>query len=102
MERYLRLSNAREIQIKEEETMKCVICKNGETKPGHTTVTFDKEDSILVLKRVPAEICGTCGEDYLDQEVTGRVLNFSKQAQEEGVELKIMKYPQEPALAAAD
>ena len=82
--------------------MKCVICKSGETQPGYTTVTLEKEDTTLIVKRVPAEICNTCGEYYLDQEVTGRVLNFSKQAREEGVELKIMRYPQEPALAAAD
>jgi len=34
--------------------MKCIICRNGETKEGTTTVTFDREGITLVVKDVPA------------------------------------------------
>jgi YgiT-type zinc finger domain-containing protein len=82
--------------------MKCVICKNGETEPGFTTVTLDKDGSTLIVKNVPAEICENCGEYYLEQEVTGRVLTLSKQAREEGAELKVLRYSQEPAMVATE
>ena len=37
--------------------MKCAICKNGDTKEGMTTITFDRDGMILVVKDVPAQIC---------------------------------------------
>jgi YgiT-type zinc finger domain-containing protein len=50
--------------------MKCVICKHGETKPGLVTVTLERDECIIVLKKVPAEICDNCGEYYLSDAVT--------------------------------
>ena len=32
--------------------MKCVICKNGETQPGKTTVTLEREDLRAAVERV--------------------------------------------------
>lgn len=46
--------------------MKCVICKHGETRPGMTTVTLERGGATLVVKGVPARICGNCGEAYVD------------------------------------
>ncbi|WP_419638865.1 type II toxin-antitoxin system MqsA family antitoxin, partial [Thiolapillus sp.] len=41
--------------------MECVICKTGETRPGHVTVTLQREGVTLLIKDVPAEICDNCG-----------------------------------------
>ena len=41
--------------------MRCVICKLAETKAGVTTVTFERGDSVFVVKEVPAQICPNCG-----------------------------------------
>jgi len=49
--------------------MKCV-CKSGETRPGHTTVTLERNEGTLVVRRVPAEVCENCGESYVSAEVT--------------------------------
>ena len=32
--------------------MKCVVCKKGETKPGKTTLTLERDGTTLVFKSV--------------------------------------------------
>ena len=54
--------------------MKCVICKHGETHPAVTTVTLEQGGMTLVFKGVPAEVCQNCGEAYLDETTTARLL----------------------------
>lgn len=54
--------------------MKCIICRQAEVIPGQTTVTLERDGLTLVIKGVPAQVCPNCGEAYLDEEVTGRLL----------------------------
>ena len=72
--------------------MKCVICKHGETKPGLVTVTLERGECIIVLKKVPAEICDNCGEYYLSDAVTEQVLEKAELAINNGAELEIIRY----------
>ena len=44
--------------------MKCLICRNGNTKEDFTTVVLEQNETTLVFKRVPANICDNCGEEY--------------------------------------
>jgi YgiT-type zinc finger domain-containing protein len=57
----------------EETPMKCVICRHGETRDGLTTVTFGRDGFTLVFRGVPARVCGTCGEAYVDEAVARRL-----------------------------
>ncbi|MCC5667240.1 type II toxin-antitoxin system MqsA family antitoxin [Nostoc sp. CHAB 5784] len=72
--------------------MKCVICQHGETKPGLVTVTLERDESIIVLKKVPAEVCDNCGEYYLSDAVTEQVLEKAELAVNNGAELEIIRY----------
>ena len=54
--------------------MKCVICKEGETQPGKTTITLERAGITVVFENVPAQVCGNCGEPYVDGEVSGKLL----------------------------
>ena len=72
--------------------MNCVICKQGQTQPGFVTVTLDREGAIVVFKRVPAEICENCGEYYLNEEVTGELLERAEEAISSGAEVEIRRY----------
>ncbi|MDZ7956333.1 MAG: type II toxin-antitoxin system MqsA family antitoxin [Aulosira sp. DedQUE10] len=72
--------------------MKCVICQHGETKPGLVTVTLERDECIIVLKKVPAEICDNCGEYYLSDAVTEQVLQKAESAINNGAELEIIRY----------
>jgi len=71
--------------------MECVICKNGTTKKGKITVTLERDNSIIAIKGVPAQICQNCGEYYLDPETTKEELKRAEQAAEKGVEIEVIK-----------
>ncbi|MEH2027219.1 type II toxin-antitoxin system MqsA family antitoxin [Nostoc sp.] len=72
--------------------MKCVICQHGVTKAGLVTVTLERDQCIIVLKKVPAEICDNCGEYYLSDAVTEQVLKKAESAINNGAELEIIRY----------
>lgn len=72
--------------------MKCVICKTGETEPGQTTVTLNRNGSTIVFKDVPAEVCTNCGEGYTGEEVTERLLELSRTSSETGAEVAVHHY----------
>jgi YgiT-type zinc finger domain-containing protein len=55
--------------------MKCVLCKHGTTYAGTVNVTLERDNCIIILKDVPADICENCGEYYLSQSTTAAVLN---------------------------
>jgi YgiT-type zinc finger domain-containing protein len=72
--------------------MKCVICKHGQTKPGLVTVTLERENSLVVIKKVPAEVCDNCGEYYLSDTITSQVLQRAEVAINNGAEVEIIRY----------
>ena len=72
--------------------MKCVICKQGQTHDGLTTVTLDRGRTTVVIKDVPAQICENCGQYYLSEEVTEKVQNLAQQAFLQGVEIEVLRY----------
>jgi YgiT-type zinc finger domain-containing protein len=76
----------------EEEAMACVICRQGEMHPGEVTVTLQRNDTIIVLKGVPAEVCDNCGEYYLSEAVTGIVLAKAEDAVKRGAEVEILRF----------
>ncbi len=72
--------------------MKCALCKHGKTEPGTATVTLTREETTVVIKGVPADVCDTCGEYYLDEVATRRVMEIARRAVEQGAEVEIVRY----------
>jgi YgiT-type zinc finger domain-containing protein len=72
--------------------MKCVVCKQGETADGFATVTLVRGDTTLVMKGVPAQVCANCGEEYVADDVTARVLEAANAAATTGVEVDVRRY----------
>jgi YgiT-type zinc finger domain-containing protein len=72
--------------------MKCVICKKGETKPGKATVTLERNGTTLVIKGVPANVCTNCGEEYVDERITARLLKTAEEAARSGVQVDVREY----------
>ncbi|NCR12567.1 MAG: type II toxin-antitoxin system MqsA family antitoxin [Microcystis aeruginosa SX13-11] len=58
--------------------MECVICKYGTTRSSFVTVTLERDNYIMILKQVPADICQNCGDYYLSESVTAEVLQKSE------------------------
>jgi len=73
-------------------TMRCVLCHNGETKPGTADKAFSHDGMTLVIKDVPAEICENCGERYFDADVTRELLNIARAAAKQGVVVDVRRY----------
>ncbi|MGH9069432.1 MAG: type II toxin-antitoxin system MqsA family antitoxin [Acidimicrobiales bacterium] len=72
--------------------MICVVCHNGETHPGTTSVTFHREGHTVVVTAVPAEVCENCQEPYVAEEVTARVLAITAEAREAHAEVLVRPY----------
>lgn len=72
--------------------MKCVICKQGQTQLGNTTVTLEREAMTLVFKDVPAQVCTNCGEAYVDEHVSGQLLKTAEAAARCGVHVDIREF----------
>lgn len=72
--------------------MKCVVCKQGETRRGTATVTLERDGMVLVFKKVPAEVCEVCGEEYVDEETAKRLLAAAEEAARAGVQVDIREY----------
>ena len=72
--------------------MRCIICKHGHIQTGKATVTLERDGLTLVIKGVPAMVCSTCGEEYVDEETTARLLETAEQAAGAGVQVEIREY----------
>lgn len=72
--------------------MTCLICKQGEVKPGTTTLTVERGNMTLVLKGIPARVCDSCGEAYFDEPTTQRIEQLVDQLQHAGVKVAVQDY----------
>ena len=72
--------------------MNCVICKQGNTVNGTTTIILERDETTLVFKHVPAKVCENCGEAYLDDETTQQLMNAAEAAVKAGVQVEIRAY----------
>ncbi len=72
--------------------MKCVICKHGETHFGTASITLERNNTIIVIREVPGEICDTCGEAYHSEEVTSSILKQAEQAYHAGIDVEVRHY----------
>jgi YgiT-type zinc finger domain-containing protein len=72
--------------------MKCVVCKHGETRDGKATVTLERGDLTLVFKGVPARVCSNCGEKYVDDATSNRLLQAAEDAARVGVQVEVREY----------
>jgi YgiT-type zinc finger domain-containing protein len=72
--------------------MQCIYCKQGETQPGTVTVTLQRAGTTIIVKEVPAIVCENCGEYFLDEHVTRKLLRRAEQAVSSGAEVEILRY----------
>ena len=60
---------------------KCPLCQ-GEKKAGYTTYSVDLGFGVVVVRRVPAQICSQCGEEWIDSKTAKEleeVINSARQ-----------------------
>lgn len=72
--------------------MNCIVCHHGQTRPGTTTITFHRDGQTVVVNEVPAEVCENCGEAYVDEEVTTKVLEIAADARKARAQVLVRDY----------
>jgi YgiT-type zinc finger domain-containing protein len=72
--------------------MRCIVCKHGETEPGQITLSVDREGTVVVVRDVPADVCATCGEEYLSAEVMKALETAVEQARGAGLDVAVRNY----------
>lgn len=72
--------------------MNCVICKQGQTQPGSVTVTLERGQTTIVFKHVPALVCDNCGEAYIDERTTDRLMKDAEIAVQTGVQVEVRNF----------
>jgi ribosomal protein L32 len=55
-------------------------------------VSLQRGATVVILKEVPAEVCGNCGEYYLSEGITERVLARAEEAVKNGAEVEILRF----------
>jgi YgiT-type zinc finger domain-containing protein len=68
------------------------VCRQGETRPGKTTVVLQRGGATVVINEVPARVCENCGEDYVDEQVAESVLSCAEASACAGVRVEIRDY----------
>jgi YgiT-type zinc finger domain-containing protein len=72
--------------------MKCAICKHGETTTGFTTIVLEKGETTLIFKKVPAQICDNCGEEYISSKTNQEILKKAKHEINKGIALELLNF----------
>jgi YgiT-type zinc finger domain-containing protein len=72
--------------------MKCVVCKQAETRSGTATVTLERDGLTIVFRGVPAQVCPNCGEDYVDPTVADQLLKDAEQTARNGTQVEVRQF----------
>lgn len=72
--------------------MICLICRDAETVDGLTTVRFERGEMRLVVNSVPARVCPSCGEAYVEEQVAVSLLRGAEAMSAAGEMDSIMEY----------
>ena len=65
--------------------MICLICRQNEIVDGLTSVLFERGEFRLIVNSVPARICPSCGESYVDEGVAIRLLRDAEETSRAGI-----------------
>lgn len=72
--------------------MNCLICRQAEVIDGFTSVTFERGEVRLVVNNVPARVCPSCGEAYVEEDVAVRLLQKAEEVAAAGILDNVIEY----------
>jgi YgiT-type zinc finger domain-containing protein len=72
--------------------MTCLFCRQGQTHPGRVAVVLQRDETVVIFKDVPADVCENCGEYYLSESITGELLERAEKAIQNGAEVEILRF----------
>ena len=72
--------------------MICPICRCSQTQAGFASVTLERDESTLLFKNVPAQVCNNCGEEFIDEAISFNLLQAAETAVQAGVQMELRRY----------
>ena len=79
-------------RLQESQIMICLICRQAEIIDGLTSVAFERGELRIVMNSVPARVCPSCGEAYVDEEVAAQLLRDAEEISKAGMLNVVREY----------
>ena len=76
--------------------MNCLICRQAELLDGLTSIQLGRNEMRYVIDHVPARICPSCGEAYLEEQVAETLLMQAAETSKTGVLDCLIEYTTSP------
>ena len=76
--------------------MDCFMCK-GELIEKKVNYMVDLENTIIIIKDVPAKVCVQCGEQYFDDRTSENIESIVNKLKNLSTEVTIIKYEENVA-----
>ncbi|BCX81687.1 HTH-type transcriptional regulator/antitoxin MqsA [Methylomarinovum caldicuralii] len=70
----------------------CPLC-GGDKTPGYTTITIDLASGVIVVRKVPAQVCQQCGESWIGQETARHLEKLIQEARKKAPEIEVLNWP---------
>ena len=74
---------------KTESTSLCPICGGGK-KDGRVLYSVDLGFGIVVVRNVPAKVCGQCGEEWIAPETASKLEKLTEQARKRRHQVEVV------------
>jgi len=71
--------------------MTCTVCR-GEVTRTTTSFPVELEGGFLIVKNVPADVCGQCGEVFIPDDVAEALEKTVEAARRSKAEIEIVSY----------
>ena len=76
--------------------MKCFMC-DGDLEEKKVNYVVDLEETIIIIKGVPAKVCPQCGEQYFDDKTSENIERIVNQLKQLATEVTIVNYTEKVA-----
>lgn len=76
--------------------MECFMC-NGEVIEKKVNYMVDLENTIIIIKGVPAKVCTQCGEQYFDDRTSKNIESIVNKLKDLSTEVTIINYKENVA-----
>lgn len=69
----------------------CPLC-GGKKKTGKTIFTVSLGEGVLVVRDVPALVCGQCGEEWIEDKTASRLEKFVDEAYKKHLQVEVTAF----------
>ncbi|HOX05555.1 MAG TPA: type II toxin-antitoxin system MqsA family antitoxin [Planctomycetota bacterium] len=72
--------------------MTCAACGRGETRLSTTTIVLENGPGSIIFRGVPANVCQSCGEEFVEDRVALELIKRTQAAAASGANQQTLDY----------